>query len=171
MDEQAQEGVSVISEISGYQSGSAGMHFAAALGWGTAAGTLALIISIALAAVSGPPSIGAAASMLLAFHVFGIVVGLFTLAGMIAIGLPITLFLYLTRCENQVLYAAIGGFAGFVMMLAIFNQGSRIEFAEFAFGAAGGLAGGASGWRWGGWREALAIAREQNPIPNPQPED
>lgn len=171
MNEQPQDRVSVISEISVYEGGSNGGHFAAALGWGTLVGTLSLIAAMFIIALSSPQGLWMIGSLAALTLIFSIFVGLFTLAGLISIGLPVTLILSISDEEHQLIYAAIGTFSGFAVMLILFGQGSAAGPEELLFAVPGGLAGGAAAWRWGGWREALAISRQNSPIPNPQPED
>ncbi|MBX7528448.1 hypothetical protein [Qipengyuania vesicularis] len=166
MNEQPQDGVSVISEISVYQGSPGVLHFAAALGWGTLAGTLSLTVAIILITL---PS--TAPGLLSGIVFLGVIVGLFTLAGMVVIGLPATFILSVVEEEHQFLYAAIGAFSGFAAMMILFGRSSSPGFEELLFAGPGGLAGGASAWRWGGWREALAISRQSDPIHNHQPED
>lgn len=167
MNEQPQDGVSVVSEISVYQGGSGGLHFFVALGWGTLAGTLGLGAAIILMELPNVPLFDILGGGLF----LSIVVGLFTLAGLVMIGLPVTFMLFITEAENQFLYAALGAFAGFAAMMVLFGQSARFGPEELLFAGPGGLAGGASAWRWGGWREALAISRQNDPTPNHQPED
>lgn len=167
MNEQPQDGVSVISETSVYEGGSGGLHFFVALGWGTLAGTLGLGAAIILMEFPNVPLFDILGGGLF----LSIVVGFFTLAGLVMIGLPVTFILMVVEQEYQLLYTALGAFAGFAALQFLFAPGLGADLEQLLFAASGGLAGGASAWRWGGWREALAIAREHDPIPDPQPED
>ena len=167
MSKQPEEGVSGISEIAVYQGISGGLHFAAALGWGTLAGTLGLMAAILMLEF---PNVRI-------FEILGggifvsIFVGLFTLAGLVVIGLPVTLILLIAEAEHQVLYAFLGVISGFAALLLLVGQGTGAGIEEFLFASAGGLAGFASAWRWGGWREEKAAARENDTIPDHQLED
>lgn len=153
MTDELQISVSEITEIpEGFGLG----HFLAALCWGTLAGTGSMVLALMIA--SGFDftlySIGAALGIL---WLVGLVVAVFTLAGLLIVGLPLTLVLRLIEEESAALYAAIGAIAGFAIMAIIFE--AHEDALAFAFSLVGAIAGGACAYRWGRWREAVVAHR------------
>lgn len=130
-------------------------NFLAAVGLGglTATAVMALVM---LASLRPPYS---AENLFAALFFVGVFAQIFTLIGMLVIGLPVTLVLRLIDAEHRAIYAAIGGIAGFAVLTAL----SGIEPNDLADGlpflTIGAAAGFVSALRWGSWRSTLAEAR------------
>lgn len=156
MDKDLQEPISEISEIPDLLGEPPAIHFGAAVLWGALTGAVAMVVPLA---VSNPEN--AAASLTAGLYFVLIFAGLFTLAGMLVIGLPVTALLRAARAEHRYLYAGIGFIAGFGLFGATLGLPSRYEPEALVFLFSGGLAGFAAALRWGRWREALARYRQQ----------
>lgn len=156
MDNQPQQLVSVVSEIPDLVRQPAHFHFVAALFWGTTAATLTVLLPFA-----GWDPMQALANIVGGMFFVGIFAGLFTLAGMLAIGLPTTALLRAVNAEHRFAYAAIGGVAGLSITAISFQLPPRFDVEALVFPSAGGLAGFTAALRWGRWREALARYRQQ----------
>lgn len=157
MTDEMHEPISEISEMAEYESGQGGVHFAAALGWGSLAGTGGLMAAIVLLELPGVNLVSLFGGMIFV----SVFVAIFNLAGMVVIGLPVTYLLRAIGEEHQVLYGLLGAVAGFAI-LAVMMEFPRYGITEeLILPGSGALAGFASGWRWGGWREQVATARQQ----------
>ena len=161
MTEQPQEPISEITETSDIIRSKGNSHFAAAMGWGTLVGTGILVTTI-LAPLLVPLEgidgfrIGLWA---LVFAVF--VVGLFTLSGMLLIGLPVTFLLRAIDCEYRALYAVLGAVAGFTVLAVMMEFPRYGRWEEIILPTSGALAGLASAYRWGRWRQDVAEAKRE----------
>ena len=163
MAEELQDTISENTEITD-NSGS----FWAATGWGALAGTISMMALLILSEGGGI----AFGAIIVASLFYGIFVGVFTLLGTALIGLPVTFVLRLIGCEFAWLYAALGAFAGWLMLFAIvfLPEGSGQELLAFTF--CGGIAGLAAGLRWGRWREQRTRPEpETSPAPTSQRRD
>lgn len=165
MREEPQEPISEISEIPDLLAEPPAIHFGAAVVWGALTGALAMVVPLAF---SNPANAAAALTAGLYFVI--IFAGLFTLAGMLVIGLPVTALLRAARAEHRYLYAGIGFVAGFGILGAVVGLPWRYELEALVFLFAGGLAGFAAALRWGRWREALARYRQQLADQEAQPD-
>ena len=165
MDNDSHKLISEISEIPDFLGEPPAIHFGAAVLWGALTGAVAMVVPLAF---SNPANAAAALTAGLYFVI--IFAGLFTLAGMLVIGLPVTALLRAARAEHRYLYAGIGFVAGFSIFGVVVGLPSRYELEALVFLFAGGLAGFASALRWGRWREALARYRQQLVDQEMQPE-
>ena len=167
MTNELQDEISEIPEITEYEPGQGGVHFIAALGWGSLAGTGGLMVAIALLELPGANLADLFGGMIFV----SIFVAMFSLAGMVVIGLPVTLLLRAVGEERQVLYAVLGAVAGFAV-LAVMMEFPRYGITEeLILPGSGALAGFASAWRWGRWREQVATARQQERNAPPEKRD
>lgn len=130
-------------------------HFLVALGWAIIAGTLALAFGLLLI---GPLTLDFGGFLAAALF-FSVFVGLFTLMGMVAIGLPTTLLLWVLRSEYAALYAGVGAVAGFLILSIGFDAHRLASLEDIVLPASGAAAGLAGAWRWGWWRERVANAK------------
>ena len=156
MENDLQEPISEISEIPDLLGEPPSIHFGAAVLWGALTGTVAMVVPLAL---SSPEN--AVENLTVGLYFVLIFAGLFTLAGMLVIGLPVTALLRAARAEHRYLYAGIGFVAGFGILGAMLGLPSQYEPEALVFLLAGGLAGFAAALRWGRWREALARYRQR----------
>ncbi|MEM6475366.1 MAG: hypothetical protein AAF687_04300 [Pseudomonadota bacterium] len=154
MAEELHNSVSEITEISvitgvGY--------FLAAIGWGTVAGTAAIVLWSTASVTSALDF-----AELLGFMLFlSFFVGTFTLAGMVAIGLPITIILRALKQEDAAHFAIIGAFAGCIAMAVIFEVNWILDPELVLLLVSGAIAGFACALRWGKWRERVANSRSE----------
>ena len=134
MTDEPRERVSVISEGSVFVGWT---RFVDALFCGTAVGTAALCLSLLLLS-----DLGALPSDLIEGILFiGFIVGLFTLAGMVVIGLPVTLVLRLLGHERRGVYVTLGGAIGFLVIFIMFEIPRLFHPAAILFPISGALAG------------------------------
>lgn len=140
-------------------------EFAASFGWGVLAGTIAMVLG--LLAISGADIEPGQIITGLAF--VGFFASLFTFAGMVAIGLPMTFALRHFELETAPLYAVLGMIGGGGALAIIFDF-PRLFYPEaVVMVCAGAVAGLACGLRWGIWREQCAEARRQSNEKQPHP--
>ena len=165
MENEPHEPISEISEIPDLLGEPPAIHFGAAVLWGALTGAIAMVVPLA---VANPENAAATLSAGLYFATIG--AGLFTLAGMLVIGLPVTALLKAARAEQRHLYAGIGFIAGFGILAGLLGVSWRYEPESVIFLVAGGLAGFAAALRWGRWREALARYRQQLADEEAQPD-
>ena len=156
MNPEIHESISEFTEISDAALQPVGLHFAASIGWGALAGTLSLGIPLIVSAYFSELVPG---GLLLAVFVF-VSAAMVTLAGALVIGLPVTALLKALRAEWAFLYAGVGAVAG-LACTAPLDVGSPFALESLAFVGSFGAAGCATGYRWGRWREALALYRER----------
>ena len=150
-----------VSEISEMPVTFAIGHFLASLCWGTLAGSGALLGTLIIA--SGFDfDMDNISNSLGILWVVGVIVGIFTLAGLVIIGLPLTLGLRQLKKESAMLYTGIGATAGFLIIAVMFEANTKPE--ALAFALIGAVAGGACAYRWGRWREELAAQQISAPI-------
>lgn len=131
--------------------------FFSATGWGTLIGTITLISGFFLTA-AGELDAG---ELIGAVLLVGLIVGAFTLAGMVLIGLPITVVLRAIWWEPAWLYAALGTIAGFLIIATLLGLQSAAKPEFLTLAVSGALAGFAAGLRWGLWRENRSATRWQ----------
>ena len=129
-------------------------HFVAAVFWGVLAGSLAILIGF------GVPPITPIESLLSDLWFTGFIVTVFTFLGMLMIGVPVTWVLYLLNVEKTAAYAALGAIAGLTVLPLLFADPASLASDLFPAILPGGLAGLATAYRWGRWRERVAKARE-----------
>ncbi len=103
-----------------------------------------------------------------------IISGIGTLAGMVLIGLPLTIFLREYSREFQRTYAIVGAIGGLLLPTIFFGflDGFHVETlgsAAITLGMFGVLAGGVAGNVWGSWRASLAAARSPDGDPPTNP--
>ncbi|APE27720.1 hypothetical protein [Aurantiacibacter gangjinensis] len=95
-------------------------------------------------------------------------VAIFTLAGMVAIGLPVTVVLKLIDHEHAWLYALLGALAGFLATAVAIGPANLTRWDDFTLPAIGALCGLTAGAVWGRWRERGAkvapAAKPANPV-------
>lgn len=132
-------------------------HFSAAIGWGSLIGTVCLLGIIAVIEGFDIQSLALLWGLLL----FGLFVAGFTLAGMVAIGLPITLILRQLDWELAWLYSALGAISGFLFLAIIFGGDGSMLSENLALTCPGAVAGFVTALRWGLWREKRATIRLQ----------
>ena len=129
-------------------------HFCAAVLWGVLAGSLAILISF------GFPPVTPIESLLSDLWFTGFIVTVFTFLGMLMIGVPVTWVLYLLNVEKTAAYAALGAIAGLTVLPLLFADPTSLASDLFPVILPGGLAGLATAYRWGRWREREAKARQ-----------
>ena len=156
MDNELPQYISKISEIPVLVKESPVIHFGAALLWGALTGAVSVVVPLA---ISTPEN--AAVTLFAGLYFMTIGASLFTLIGMLAIGLPVTVLLKFARAEHRYLYAGIGFVAGAGFQAILLGVSWRYEPEAVIFLVAGGLAGFAAALRWGRWREALARYRQR----------
>ncbi len=144
--------VSGITEIPKDGFGPNARNFASAWGWGTAA--FAILLPIGMIA-DGASVSGFLGGMLLC----GFVGALFVIVGLLLIGLPTTLLLKAADWEMAALYGLIGALAGAASIALLFSGELYTDNALSIFAGVGGIAGGATAYRWGRWREAKQSIR------------
>ena len=154
MSDKTAPSLSENTETSVYIGENVGRHFGAAWIWGMGMGTGVMLVM----ALANDSSIGGPAEILMtlvggAFFI-GLFAGVFTLAGLIVIGLPVTLVLRLLRLEYRALYAVIGAASGAAFLVILFDSDAPNSLASLYFAVPGACAGLAAAWRWGRWREA-----------------
>lgn len=161
-DNKPREDISEISEIAVFDVTQASRNFLAAVGWGGLAGTLAVSIPLLIAGLLRNEG----AEILLGVFMIGMLAMLFTLVGMLLIGLPVTVLLRAIGAEHHIAYAVIGATSGFIAMAALF-EAHRMHAPEMLlFPGAGAVAGFAAAWRWGRWRDALLVFRMRKAAEN-----
>ncbi|WP_394730552.1 hypothetical protein [Altererythrobacter sp. GH1-8] len=156
MLEEPQERVSEITEISDRRGLSGLGNFIAAWIWGTLAGTASLVAGFAF--MEG--GVTSMMDLVGGIVAFGIFVGIYAAAGMVLIGLPITALLRAIEMEAAWLYSGFGAFAGLLILWVLFGNSSTDVSEILLFVLPGMLAGLASAYRWGRWREGIAKARQ-----------
>ena len=156
MDNELPKSVSELSEIPDFVKEPPAVHFGAALLWGALTGAVTVVVPLA---ISTPEN--AAVTLFAGLFFMTIGTSLFTLIGMLAIGLPVTVLLKFAHAEHRYLYAGIGFFAGSGFQAVVLDVSWRYEPEAVIFLVAGGLAGFAAALRWGRWREALAHYRQR----------
>ncbi|MCB2089199.1 MAG: hypothetical protein KDD98_10300 [Sphingomonadaceae bacterium] len=137
-----------------------------AVGWGTLAGAIMLTVFIVISA--WPDS---AELILTAFIVAFLIVGLFNIAGMLLIGLPLTALLKALRFEKAGLYAAFGALAGFAIIAITFEAYRLLSLESLLLTCSGAVAGAACAWRWGRWRESWYRNADADAQTGPHPAD
>lgn len=152
----ADEPYARVSEISEMPVTFAVGHFLASLCWGTLAGTGSLIAVLLVASGLDFDFYNLGETIVILWLV-SLVVGVFTLAGLVIIGLPLTLGLRKIEQETAATYASVGAIAGFLIMAIMFQ--AHKDALAFGFALIGAFAGGACAFRWGTWREARAAQR------------
>ncbi|MEP0189115.1 MAG: hypothetical protein ABJP70_04460 [Erythrobacter sp.] len=163
MTDEPREIISVISETSV----STGLvRFVDAFFCGTAVGTAALCLSLLLLSDLGalPSDLS---DLIEGILLIGFIVGLFTLAGMVVIGLPVTLMLRLLGHERWEVYATLGGGSGMLVLALLMGAPTVLMPGAFLLPISGALAGLASALRWGTWRERAARERERERLDHP----
>ncbi|NVE95064.1 hypothetical protein [Altererythrobacter lutimaris] len=156
MAPEAQEQISAITEMSDFNARDWGRPLAAAIGWGAAAGSLALMAVFAF--LEGGEI--ALDELLGGLAFFALFAGIFSLAGMAFVGLPMTLLLRSIKQEHAWLYSLSGAVAGFLILAIFFGLPRNLAPDLLIFAGPGGLAGLACAYRWGRWRELVAKAHE-----------
>ena len=156
MAPEPQELISEITEMSDSNVGDWGRHMAAAVGWGTAAGSLAQVAVIAF--LEGGDI--ALDDLLGIMAVIALFAGIFSLVGMTIVGLPMTLLLSSITREHLWLYSFSGAVAGFLILAIFFGLLRNLAPDLLIFTGTGGIAGLACAYRWGRWRERMAKARQ-----------
>ena len=154
MTDKLRNDVSGISETSGITGVG---HFLAAIGWGTLAGTAAFSLWLVAVPISAFDMLDVVGFMLFV----SFFVSLIAFAGMIAIGLPVTVILRAIGQEYAALYASIGAFAGCIAMAAIFQVSWILDPELVLLLVSGTIAGFACALRWGKWREQVGKSRNQ----------
>lgn len=135
--------------------------FFASLGWSALAGTLVLV---SLMIVFSPdPSQGLVQAIMGGLLFVGFFATILTLAGMIAIVLPVTLLLKLLGLEYRAIYIALGAAFGFAVMATLFEVWRWPSAEMFTLPAAGAMAGIVCGYRWGGFRERVGKRSRHDP--------
>ncbi len=152
-----------ISEISENSEYAAITNLCAAIGWGASTGTLALLSVLLIEAGADIRAEDVVGGLIFV----GAFVAIFTLAGMIAIGLPLTFVLRFVGREHEAIYAASGAIAGFLIIAVLFGgPSSGPEMLWFPL--VGAMAGCACAWRWGKWRQRIArIAQDPDKSTEP----
>lgn len=148
--------VSVNTETTDISIASGAKDFAAALSWGTLAGTLPIMGSVLLEL---GPYHAAGAFLLGITLIAGLFVSTITLAMMLVVGLPVTWLLHKTQLEHVEVYAVLGTIAGFAVPIIFFYAQSNLHHDDYLISFAGALAGFASALRWGLWRRDLQQSR------------
>lgn len=146
-----------VSDISEMPVTFAAGHFLAALCWGTLSG-MGVIIAALIIGSGFDFDLDDISYAIGILGVVGLFVAGFTFAGLVIIGLPLTLVLRRMQMESAALYASIGAITGFLILVTIFAP--HDDPLELAFSLIGAVAGGASAYRWGRWRDAIAEHRE-----------
>lgn len=157
--------VSEITEITVAEDLGGGWHFLASVGWGTLAGTFSFVGFAAIEQEGLPIDI-----LFGGFLIFAFFVSLFIIAAMFLIGLPVTALLKSIGAEEVWLYTTIGATSGFATLAIMFEVWRAPDLLLLPFTAA--LAGAATGFRWGSWRERRAKeiqAAAQAPEPPENP--
>ena len=176
MDDELQEGISEITEISEYMRVAANIRvFSIALLRGTLAGggPAALILAVPFFAVMVDSGSFDTSSLFLIAVPF-LAAGAITLAAMMVIGLPLTAILKRLGKECARTYAISGLSLGILIPLVICAAVGSMEAGLF-FAVFGMMAGGATALTWGRWREeraeetrnagyAQSAAKRSNPI-------
>ena len=164
---QSRDGISENTEMPDMAVTNEGVRFAAAIGWGTLTGTLALMAAIFIQESASVPLVEFFAAML----IFSVFVAGFTFAGMLVIGLPITFALRGLGWEYGWLYAALGAISGFLILAILFDRPANATSEVLWFSAPGALAGFASALSWGLWREKRSAFRDQRSNHAPEKRD
>ncbi|RIV86754.1 hypothetical protein [Aurantiacibacter zhengii] len=147
--------------------------FFRSIGWGAVAGSGFFLAFTVPAGVIAMAAEGDPRGLLLGLLPF--LIGLAgSLAGMIAIGLPLTALLRHMQRERAAIYTAIGTLGGFAMPLLFagwfegeFNSGSL--WAGLFLGLFGAIAGGVTGNIWGRYRDGIAQHRHDETEPSTNP--
>lgn len=130
-------------------------HFLAALSWGILAGTAALMVPMLIASGFDVDLTGIAGALVFV----ALFVGIFTLASLVVIGLPLTLILSALERESAAVYATAGALAGFTVLAVVFEIHRVGDPGMLWLPAIGAFAGSVCALRWGRWREAVARRR------------
>ncbi len=156
MTDELYHSVSVNTEMTGITIWPGMKNFAAALSWGTLAGTLPITGSVLLEFWTDQP----AGTFLLGITLIaGLFVSIITLAMMLLAGLPVTWLLHKTQMEHVEVYAVLGAIAGFAVPIIFFYAQADLHHDNYLISLAGALAGFASALRWSLWRRNLEQSR------------
>ena len=148
MTDELRNRISEFPEISEYGGRGGGVHFVAALGWGTLAGMIGLAAMLAHLEWPGVNL----PELVFGLFLYVALVAVFNFAGMVLIGLPTTFVLRALKLEHATLYAILGAISGFLALAFLFDVLWMDDLTRLALPGSGALAGFASAWRWGRWR-------------------
>ena len=76
-----------------------------------------------------------------------------TIAGMVVIGLPLTMWLHHRQAERQGTYRLVGALCGFVLPLPFLLANGPVDWTFLVLAIPGALAGFTAATIWGDWRE------------------
>lgn len=130
--------------------------FARATAWGTLAGatpyTVLIIIPLAISVIGEENSSNIAVILVYPLILSGALV----LASAVLFGLPLTAVLSHTKRDNSGTYALAGlGLGAIVPAATILAMGGELGGEMLFFAFPGTIAGFATGYSWGQWRETL----------------
>ena len=91
-----------------------------------------------------------------------------TMAALIVIGLPLTVWLHHRQAERVGPYGLTGAACGFLLPLLVMLVNSSVDWTFLFLAIPGALAGTTAATVWGNWREQVALASvEEAETPRP----
>lgn len=136
----------------------------ASVGWTTFVGTVAMSLTIAFS--SAWPWQALLQAIFGGFIFIGIAVAIFSMLGLLVVGVPISFALRAMRKEGVATYAVVGALAGGATLAAVFEVDNFRDGGSLAFVAVGALCGAVCGFRWGRFRLAFISRKRRDPATN-----